>query len=60
MNLYNARTKITIVINFYAVDIIYIGMSPPVGWNRKGLETIYDLCLRPAMFFSSSSDFAYL
>ena len=60
MNLYNARTKIIVVINFYAVDIIYIGMSPRVGWNRKGLETIYDLCLRPAMFFSSSSDFAYL
>ena len=60
MNLYNARTKIIIVINFYAVDIIYIGMSPPVGWNRKGLETIYDLCLGPAIFLSSSSDFTYL
>ena len=50
MNLYNARTKIIIVINSYAVDIIYIGMSPPVGWNRKGLETIYDMCVWPTMF----------
>ena len=25
-------------------------MSPRVGWNRKGLETIYDMCVGPAMF----------
>ena len=26
-----------------------IAMSPWVGWNRKGLETIYDMCVGPAM-----------
>ena len=25
-------------------------MSPRVGWNRKGLETIYVMCVGPAMF----------
>ena len=29
----------------------YIAMSPRVGWNRKGLETMYDMCVWPAMFF---------
>ena len=28
----------------------YIAMSPRVGWNRKGLETIYNMCVGPAMF----------
>ena len=29
----------------------YITMSLRVGWNCKGLETIYDMCIWPAMFF---------
>ena len=29
----------------------YIAMSPRVGWNCKGLETMYDMCVWPAMFF---------
>ena len=28
----------------------HIAMSPRVGWNRKGLETIYNMCVGPAMF----------
>ena len=36
----------------------YIAMSPRVGWNRKGVETIYDVCTTHV--FSSSSDFTYL
>ena len=25
-------------------------MSPRVGWNRKGLETMYDMCVGPDLF----------
>ena len=25
-------------------------MSLRVGWNRKAVETIYDMCVGPAMF----------
>ena len=30
--------------------LIVYPMSPRVGWNRKRLETIYDMCVGPAMF----------
>ena len=30
--------------------VLYIALSPRAGWNRKGLETIYDMCVGPAMF----------
>ena len=29
----------------------YIAMSLRVGWNRKGMETMYDKCVWPTMFF---------
>ena len=38
----------------------YIAVSPQVGFNHKGLETIYDMCVGPTMFFRSNSVFTHL